>query len=60
MPVFKYSYLFGIKGNSYKQNRLGDIFVVIDTQTNDLYDWVYFADSEGSFIWHILKMNTTV
>lgn len=56
MPVFKYSYLFGIKGDSYRQSRLGDIFVVIDTQTNDLYDWVYFADSEGSVIWRCVEL----
>ncbi len=56
MPVYKDSYLFGNKSSIRKLKRYGDIFVVIDTETNELYDWVYAEDSEGCSTWRCVEI----
>ena len=42
MPVYKRKNLFGNKNLSEQLKMLGHIFVVIDIETDSVYDWVYF------------------
>lgn len=58
MPVYNQKNLFGNEKLGSKYERLGDIFVVIDTQTNDLYDWVFCKNEEGSVTWRCVELGT--
>lgn len=42
MPVYKSKHLFGNKNFAEQLEMLGHIFVVIDIETDSVYDWVYF------------------
>lgn len=42
MPVYKRKNLFGNKNLSEQLKMLGHIFVVIDIETDSVYDWIYF------------------
>ena len=42
MPVYKNKHLFGNKNFAELLEMLGHIFVVIDIETDSVYDWVYF------------------
>ncbi len=43
MPVFEEKYLFGNSNNASQTRRIGDMFVIIDWETNSVYDWVYYG-----------------
>ena len=42
MPVYKNKHLFGNKNFAELLEMLGHIFVVIDIETDSVYDWIYF------------------
>lgn len=56
MPVYDNQNLFGNKKLKNKQKRLGDIFVVIDTKTNSVFDWVFCENPTGSTIWRCIEL----
>lgn len=56
MPVYKDYNLFGNENMGTKLKQIGDIFVVIDTETNKLYDWVYEPNEDGSVIWRCVEL----
>lgn len=56
MPVYDNQNLFGNKKLKNKQKRLGDIFVVIDTKTNSLFDWVFCENPMGSVTWRCVEL----
>lgn len=41
MPVYKNKHLFGNKNFAELLEMLGHIFVVIDIETDSVYDWIY-------------------
>lgn len=50
MPVHSTRYLFKNKNNNSKREKIGDIFVIIDWKTNEIFDWVFYGNSSAS-VW---------
>ena len=48
MPVYETLYLWGNENNKFKQNRIGDMFVIYDWESDEVYDWVFYGN-EGVF-----------
>lgn len=44
MSVQPKKYLWGNKKNSYKYDKLGDMFVIYDLNNHEVYDWVFYGD----------------
>ena len=55
MPVYEDYYLFGNKNFDSRQKRAGDMIVVIDIETNTVYDWVFFSGEHGWAIWRLVE-----
>lgn len=45
MPVQAKKYLFGNKNKSNKTEKLGEIFVIYDLENNEVFDWVFYGNS---------------
>lgn len=58
MPVYDHQNFLGNQKLGSKLIRLGDIFVIIDTQTNSLYDWVFCENAKGSTIWRCVELGS--
>lgn len=43
MPVYETLYLWGNENNKFKQNRIGDMFVIYDWESDEVYDWVFYG-----------------
>lgn len=52
MPVYKTKSILGIKNWAESREKIGDIFVVIDWETESVYDWVYFPGEGGMTNWN--------
>ncbi len=50
MPVHSTRYLFRNKNNNAKREKVGDIFVIIDWETNEVYDWCFYGNSNQT-VW---------
>lgn len=60
MPIEGKKYLFGNKNNSYKTEKLGDVFVIINYETNEIFDWVFYGDGNQSSWYKPVKVGKTL
>lgn len=44
MPVYETLYLWGNENNKFKQNRIGDMFIIYDWESDEVYDWVFYGN----------------
>lgn len=55
IPQYENFYLFGNKNNKSKSERIGDMFVIIDIESNEIYDWVFYPGKHGWSVWRLIE-----
>ena len=60
MPVWETRYYKGKKKGKTRQFKIGDIFVVIDIEKNEVFDWVYFGGETGTTLYRPLELGSPV
>lgn len=55
MPVYSNRHLFGNKNWDSMQDQKGDIFVVIDIETDTVWDWIFFPGKHGWTNWRCVE-----
>lgn len=55
MPQYENYYLFGNKNNNCKTEYAGDIIAIIDLETNEVYDWVFYPGRHGWSAWRLTE-----
>lgn len=60
MPVWETRYYKGKKKGKTRQFKIGDIFVVIDIEKNEVFDWVYFGGETSTTLYRPLELGSPV
>ena len=55
MPVYENYYFLGNENWNSRTDRCGNIFVVIDLETNSVFDWVYYTGGNGWSNWRTIE-----
>jgi hypothetical protein len=58
MPVYETLYLWGNENNKFKQNRIGDMFVIYDWESDEIYDWVFYGKESFYCLPHIIQVGS--
>ncbi|MBR5646642.1 MAG: hypothetical protein IKX23_08400 [Treponema sp.] len=60
MPVWETRYYKGKRKGKTQKFKIGDIFVVIDIEKNEVFDWVYFGGKTGLTLYRPLELGNPV
>ena len=60
LPVYDDSYLLGNSEWGVKKIRRGDIIAVIDTEKDEVFDWIFYPGDHDWSIWRLVEMCSPV
>ncbi len=60
MPIWETRYYKGKRKGKTQKFKIGDIYVVIDIEKDEVFDWVYFGGKEGLTLYRPLELGNPV